>query len=82
MSIARQARLAAGRERPRDRRAADQRDELSPLHSITSSARASSCGGTYRPSDFAVLRLIASSYLVGTCAGKSAAFSPLRMRST
>ena len=34
--------LRARRERPRSRRAAEQRDELAPLHSITSSARASS----------------------------------------
>ena len=34
--------LRARRERPRGRRAAEQRDELAPLHSITSSARASS----------------------------------------
>ena len=34
-------------------------------YSITSSARASSIGGTSRPSAFAVLRLITSSYLVG-----------------
>ena len=30
---------------------------------------------------FAVLRLIASSYLVGACTGRLAGFSPLRMRS-
>jgi len=48
----------------------------------TSSARASSVGPTSRPSARAVLRLIASSYLVGACTGKSAEFSPLRMRST
>src|SRR4029450_11997503 len=53
-----------------------------PHHSITSSARASSDGGTSRPSVLAVLRLMASSYLVGACTGKSAGFSPLRMRST
>src|SRR5262245_659251 len=53
-----------------------------PHHSITSSARASSVGGTSRPSALAVLRLIASSYLVGACTGRSAGFSPLRMRST
>ena len=52
------------------------------LHSITSSARASSVGGTSRPSALAVLRLITSSYLVGACTGRSAGFSPLRMRST
>jgi hypothetical protein len=35
-------------ERPSNRRAADQRDELVLLHSITSSARASSVGGTVK----------------------------------
>ena len=35
------------------------------LHSITSSARASSDGGTSRPSALAVLRLITSSNFVG-----------------
>src|SRR5262249_54122797 len=51
--------LRARRERPGCRRAAEQRDELSPPHhSITSSARASSVGGTSRPSAFAVLRLM------------------------
>ena len=38
---------------------------MTVAHSITSSARASSVGGTSRPSAFAVLRLITSSYLVG-----------------
>src|SRR4029078_3869850 len=52
------------------------------VYSITSSARASSAGGTDRSRLFAVLRLIASSYLVGACTGKSAGFSPLRIRST
>ena len=61
---------------------AEQRDELAALHSITSSARASTVGGTSRPSAFAVFRLITSSYLVGACTGRSAGFSPLRMRST
>jgi hypothetical protein len=51
-------------------------------HSITSSARASSEGGTVIPSAFAVLRLITVSYLVGAWTGKSAGFSPLRTRST
>src|SRR5262249_43146195 len=53
--------LRARRERPRRRRAAEKRDELAPLHSITSSAMASSVGGTVRPSIWAVLRLITSS---------------------
>ena len=39
-------------------------------------------GGTSRPSALAVLRLITNSYLVGACTGRSAGFSPLRMRST
>src|SRR5262249_48317478 len=74
--------LRARRERPRHR-AAEQRDELAALHhSITSSAPASRVGGMSRPSAFAVLRLITSSYLVGACTGRSAGFSPLRMRST
>jgi len=74
--------LRARRERPRGRRAAEQRDEIAPFHSITSSARASTEDGISSPSAFAVLRLITSSYFVGACTGKSAGFSPLRMRST
>src|SRR5262249_52958879 len=69
-------------ERPRRRRAADERDELAAPHSTTSSARASRVSGTVRPSALAVLRLITNSYLVGACTGRSAGFSPLRMRST
>ena len=49
--------LRARRERPRRRRAAEKRDELAPPHSITSSARASSVGGTSRPSALAVLQV-------------------------
>ena len=65
-----------------DHGSAEQRDELAEgTHSITSSARASSVGGTVRPSALAVLRLIASSNLTGLCTGKSPGFSPLRMRS-
>ena len=51
-------------------------------HSMILSARASSDGGTVRPSALAVLRLITSSYVVGAWTGISAGFSPLRMRST
>src|SRR5262249_18852395 len=47
------------------RHAAEQRDELAPPHSITSSAMASSFSGIWRPSAFAVLRLMASSNFVG-----------------
>src|SRR5262249_44457402 len=74
--------LRTCRERPRRCRAAEQRDERAALHSITSSARASSVGGTSRPSALAVLRFTISSNLVGCCTGRSAGFSPFRMRST
>ena len=51
-------------------------------YSITSSARARRVGGIVRPRAFAVLRLITSSNLVGSCTGRSAGLAPLRMRST
>src|SRR5262249_4763270 len=69
-------------KRPCHSRAAEQRDEIAALHSISSSASASSVGGTSRPSALAVLKLITNSYLVGACTGRSAGFAPLRMRST
>lgn len=52
------------------------------FYSITASALARSDGGMVMPSPFAVFRLTTSSYLVGACTGRSAGFSPLRMRST
>src|SRR5262245_40311103 len=73
--------LRARRERP-SRRAAEKRDELAPLHSITSSARARRVGGTSRPSALAVLRLTTNSNLVPCCTGRSAGFAPLRILST
>jgi hypothetical protein len=45
--------LRAPPTRPRGSRAAEQRDELAPLHSITSSASCWSCNGTSRPSALA-----------------------------
>src|SRR5262249_36593751 len=59
--------LGLGRDSPwpRENCAANQRNELAPRHSMTSSARASSVGGIVRPSAFAVLRLMTSSNLVG-----------------
>src|SRR5262249_27225939 len=60
-------------------RAAEQRDELAPSHSITSSASCCNCRGTLRPRAFAVLRLITSSNLVGCSTGRSAGLSPLRI---
>jgi RNA-directed DNA polymerase len=52
------------------------------LYSITSSARTSTVSGIARPSALAVLRLITISYFTGACTGRSAGFSPLRIRST
>src|SRR6185295_3008874 len=48
--------------------------DIGKVYSITSPARASTGGGTARPRAFAVLRLIASSYLVAACNGSSAGF--------
>src|SRR5215813_6158396 len=59
---------------------AEKREKRSPLHSITSSAATSSLSGTVSPSAFAVLRLIASSNFTVCWTGKSAGFSPLRIR--
>src|SRR5262245_33032430 len=67
------------RDRPR-RRATEQRDELASFHSITSSARPDSVGGTSMTSAFAVLRLSTNSNLVDCTTGRSAGFAPLRMR--
>jgi hypothetical protein len=53
---------------------------LDAAYSIISSAMASSVGGMSRPSVLAVLRLIISSNLVGCATGRSAGFSPLRIR--
>jgi hypothetical protein len=46
---------------PRDRRARKCCDEIAPPHSITSSAVASSEGGSSKPSALAALRLITNS---------------------
>src|SRR4029450_3072865 len=69
-------------ERPRGRRAAEQRDEIASFHSITSSARAMSVGGISRPSNLAVCRLITNSNLVACTTGRSAGLAPLSMRPT
>jgi len=53
-----------------------------PLHSITSSARASRFGGTSMPSARAVSRLMTNSNLLDCTTGKSAGVAPLRMRPT
>ena len=54
----------------------------SAIHSITSSARTSSEGGTAMRRTLAVLRLITSSNLVGCSTGRSEGFAPLRILST
>src|SRR5262249_39857296 len=63
--------LRARRKRPR-RRDAERRHDLAALHSITSSARAMTAGGTVRPSARAVTKLITRSNLVGCSTGSSA----------
>src|SRR5262249_31792456 len=75
--------LRARGERPPGHCAAEQLDERAALHhSIISSAMASNLSGISMLSALAVLRLITSLYLVGACTGRSAGFSPFRMRST
>ena len=79
---ARHSRPRRGLLRTHQERACDRRngkcDELLPLHSITSSARARSVGGTVMPSALAVLRLITKSNLVGCSTGRSAGFGALK----
>ena len=77
--------LRPRRQRPRRRRAAEEGDELASLHgiarhSITLSARTSRAVGKVRPSALAVFMLMCSSTFVGCWTGRSAGFSPLRMR--
>ena len=73
--------LRASSQGPCYGRAPDQRDELaSPDHSITSSASNCMELGTVKPSAVAVLRFITSSNLAACITGKSAGFSPLRIR--
>src|SRR5215471_9134689 len=68
--------LRSCRHWPRSRRAAEQRDERAPFHSITSSAIARTPGGIVRPSDLATLRLISSSNLADCTTGNSAGRAP------
>src|SRR5262249_19822701 len=71
--------LCARRNRPRSRRAAEQRDELAPCHSMTSSASASSFAGICKPNALAVVRLITNSNLLGCITGSSEGLAPLRI---
>jgi hypothetical protein len=59
---------------------AAQRAAAKHRYSMTSSASASSVGATATPSSLTVFKLITSSKLVGCVTGRSAGFSPLRMR--
>jgi hypothetical protein len=52
------------------------------IHSITSSARASSVGGASTPGALAVVRLMTRSNLVGCSTGMSPGLVPRRIRST
>src|SRR5262249_48290114 len=72
--------LRPRRARPRSRSAAKQRDERAALHSITSSASESRLSEILTPSAFAVLRLITNSNFVGCNTGRSAGFSPFKIR--
>src|SRR5262249_40068946 len=78
--------LRARRERPSDRRAADERDEVAAfdlrVHSITSSARSRNASGIVRPSALAVVKLMTRSNLVGCSIGISPGFAPRRILST
>ena len=53
--------LSPRRERPRRRRSAEQRDEVAPLHSITSSASSTNESGIVSPIALPVLRLTINS---------------------
>src|SRR5262245_60156672 len=71
--------LRARRKRPGSR-SAEQRDELAPIHSITSSASESRLSEILMPSALAVFKLITVSNLVGCNTGSSEGFAPLRIR--
>src|SRR6516164_7263482 len=73
--------LRARCERPHGR-TAEQREDIATVHSITSSASASSVGGTVRPSAVAAFALKTNSNFVGCCTGRSAGLAPFRMRTT
>src|SRR5215472_5007093 len=65
--------------RPRDRSAADERDERAARHSITSSARARKDSAIAMPIAFAVLLLITSSNFVGCSMGMSLGCLPCKI---
>ena len=62
------------------KRRPEQVQQTEQAYSITSSAIARRPGGKVRPNGLAVLRLITNSNLVDRKTGRSAGFSPLRIR--
>src|SRR5262249_6332773 len=68
--------LCARRERP-SCRAAEHPNDCAAIHSITSSARASSLSGTVRPRILAVWWLMTSSSLVDCTTGRSSGLGAL-----
>src|SRR5262249_13965127 len=74
--------LRACCKRPRRRRAAHQRDELSLSHSIPSSARSRIAVRSSMPIVLAVLRLTTSSNFVGCSTGRSAGLAPFKIFAT
>src|SRR5262249_51121175 len=74
--------LPARNERPRGCHAAEQRYDLAPLHSITSSARSRIDVGSSMPITLAVLRLTISSNFVACSTGRSAGFAPFKIFAT
>src|SRR5262249_38320241 len=67
-------------ERPGGNRAAEQRDEIAPFHSITSSASESKLSDIVTPSAFAVFKLITNWNLTVSITGRSAGLTPLSTR--
>src|SRR5262249_1010212 len=72
--------LRPRRTRPRDCRAAEQRDEVAPSHSISSSASNCTALGTSTSIALAACRLMTNSYLADCMTGRSAGLAPLRTR--
>src|SRR6516225_9567955 len=70
--------LRARGERP-CRHATEQRDELTPSHSITSSASSCNALGTSMPSNRAVCALMTNSNLLDCKTGRSPGLAPLRI---
>src|SRR5262249_54232954 len=74
--------LRARRKRPCSHSAAEERNELAALQSITSLARSNIDVGIVTPIALAVRRFTTSSNVVGCSTGKSAGLAPRRILST